>query len=201
MSGVERHPALRTRGAELFGVDYPIVQTGMGYVSDARLTAATSAAGGLGIIGSGLMSYDELATAIATVKDHTDRPFGVNFTLMPNRRYRKRMEAWLDIAMEEGVKFFLTSLGKPDWVVKRAHTNGIIVYHDVSKAKFAKYAIDAGVDGLNCVNNRGGGQTGRDSSSIADGYAEILASSSRAAICPKALAALGLAPVIRRRSV
>ena len=58
------HPALRTTITELFGIEYPIVQTGMGYVSDARLTAATSAAGGLGILASALMSYEELKQAI-----------------------------------------------------------------------------------------------------------------------------------------
>ena len=49
-------------------------------------------------------------------------------TVLPNRRYRKRMETWLDIAAEEGVNFFLTSLGKPDWVAKRAHADGGGVY-------------------------------------------------------------------------
>ena len=69
---------LHTRICELFGVKYPIVQTGMGYVSDARLTAATTKAGGLGIIAGAMLTYDELVSAIDYVKDRTDQPFGVN---------------------------------------------------------------------------------------------------------------------------
>src|SRR5699024_3850414 len=70
------HPALKTRITDLFGVKYPVVQTGMGYVSDARLTAATAAAGGLGILSAGLLSYEELSEAIDEVKEQTDQPFG-----------------------------------------------------------------------------------------------------------------------------
>lgn len=68
------HPALSTRATELFGVQYPIVQTGMGYVSDAGLTAATANAGGLGIIAAGMLSYDELAKAITTCRSTPTSP-------------------------------------------------------------------------------------------------------------------------------
>ncbi|MBU6217256.1 MAG: nitronate monooxygenase, partial [Acidobacteria bacterium] len=63
----ERHPALHTRACELFGVDYPVVQTGMGWVSGAHLTAATSAAGGLGILASATMTLPELRAAVGKV--------------------------------------------------------------------------------------------------------------------------------------
>ncbi|HEY6789777.1 MAG TPA: nitronate monooxygenase [Trebonia sp.] len=63
------HPTLRTRICELFGVSYPIIQTGMGYVSGPELTAATAQAGGLGIIGGGSMTYDELVAAVRRVKE------------------------------------------------------------------------------------------------------------------------------------
>ena len=68
---------MRTALTDLVGVRHPIVQTGLGYVSGAGLTAATAAAGGLGIIGSATMSLDELRTAVRTVKERTDAPFGV----------------------------------------------------------------------------------------------------------------------------
>src|SRR6185312_5357438 len=68
--------ALHTRACDLFGVRYPIVQTGMGWVAGARLTAATSAAGGLGILASATMDLTELAAAIESVKERTDHPFG-----------------------------------------------------------------------------------------------------------------------------
>ena len=65
--------ALHTRACELFGVKYPIVQTGMGWVAGARLTAATSAAGGLGILASATMDLTELTAAIESVQER-DRP-------------------------------------------------------------------------------------------------------------------------------
>src|SRR3954452_19468505 len=71
--------ALSTRFCQLTGARYPIVQTGMGWVSGARLTAATSAAGGLGILAAVTMTDPELRDAVRTVKERTDRPFGVNF--------------------------------------------------------------------------------------------------------------------------
>src|SRR5690242_6617597 len=72
------HPALDTALCRLTGIRYPIVQTGMGYVADATLAAATSEAGGLGIIASATMSVPELAAAVHAVKDATDAPFAVN---------------------------------------------------------------------------------------------------------------------------
>ena len=57
---MSRPNPLKTRFTELVGVDYPIVQTGMGWVSGARLTAATANAGGLGILASATMTYEEL---------------------------------------------------------------------------------------------------------------------------------------------
>ncbi|MCZ6830158.1 MAG: nitronate monooxygenase, partial [Gammaproteobacteria bacterium] len=72
------HPALNTSLCQLTGIKYPVVQPGMGWVADGRLTAATANAGGLGIIGSATMSLDQLVEAVAYVKDHTTQPFGVN---------------------------------------------------------------------------------------------------------------------------
>ena len=92
------HAALHTRVCELFGVQYPIVQTGMGWVAGARLTSATSAAGGLGILASATMTYAELARAIGDVKDRTDKPFGVNL-----RADQPDIGERLDLLIREGV--------------------------------------------------------------------------------------------------
>src|SRR5258708_32834616 len=70
--------ALHTPVCDLFGVRYPIVQTGMGFVSGPRLTAATANAGGLGILASATMSYSELAAAIEETRSLTAEPFGGN---------------------------------------------------------------------------------------------------------------------------
>ena len=70
------------------------------------------------------------------------------------------MSEWIDVALEEGVRFFVTSLGKPDWVAERVHAVGGLVYHDVTELKWAKIGLDNGADGLICVNNRAGGHAG-----------------------------------------
>ena len=70
------------------------------------------------------------------------------------------MSEWIDIALEEGVLFYVTSLGKPDWVCDKVHAKGGVVYHDVTNRKWAEKGKECGVDGLICVNNRAGGHLG-----------------------------------------
>jgi nitronate monooxygenase len=77
-----------------------------------------------------------------------------------SRRYHERMVEWVDGALEEGVRFFVTSLGNPRWVVDRVHAAGGHVYHDVTERRWALKAADAGVDGLIAVNRRAGGHPG-----------------------------------------
>jgi nitronate monooxygenase len=77
-----------------------------------------------------------------------------------SRAYMRRMERWVEIALEEGVRFFVTSLGNPRWVADHAHAVDGVVYHDVTEAKWAAKGADAGVDGLIAVNRRAGGHAG-----------------------------------------
>jgi nitronate monooxygenase len=70
------------------------------------------------------------------------------------------MQQWIDIALEEGIRFFLTSLGDPKWVCARVHAAGGVVYHDVTEARWARKGADGGVDGLIAVNDRAGGHSG-----------------------------------------
>jgi nitronate monooxygenase len=70
------------------------------------------------------------------------------------------MNGWIDIALEEGIRFFVTSLGKPDWVCEKVHAYGGVVYHDVTNRKWAEKGKECGVDGLICVNDRAGGHLG-----------------------------------------
>jgi nitronate monooxygenase len=78
-----------------------------------------------------------------------------------SRIYEKRMKEWVSVALEEGLRFFVTALGNPRWVVERVHAAGGLVYHDVTERKWALKALAEGVDGLICVNNRAGGHAGR----------------------------------------
>ncbi|MEM7106168.1 MAG: nitronate monooxygenase [Bacteroidota bacterium] len=147
------------------GAEVPIVCGPMYPGSNPELIAAVSAAGGFGVVQpvSLTMLYGhDFREGLQLIKKLTDKPFGVNFTIFggANKKYHELMEKWMEISIEEGVKFFLTSLGKPHSVVKRAKEHDIKVYHDVPNKKVALAMRDAGVDGLNCINWRGGGQTG-----------------------------------------
>jgi nitronate monooxygenase len=70
------------------------------------------------------------------------------------------MEGWVETALQEGIRFFVTSLGKPDWVVQMVHQMGGKVYHDVTERHWAEKGVQAGVDGLTAVNRRSGGHAG-----------------------------------------
>ena len=88
-------------------------------------------------------------------------PIGFNvITEQSSQIYLDRMKRWLDIALEEGVRFFVTSLGNPRWIVDRVRPLGGVVYHDVTERKWAEKAVQAGVDGLIAVNDRAGGHAG-----------------------------------------
>jgi len=96
------------------------------------------------------------------IRSLTDKPLGVNFILeTSSKRYVERTRQWVDIALEEGIKYFVTALGNPRWVVDIAKSSAVITYHDVTERKWAEKALDAGVDGFICVNNRAGGHAGR----------------------------------------
>jgi len=146
------------------GVKHPIICGPMYPCSNPELVAAVSNAGGIGIIQPISLTYVhgyEFIEGLEYIKSLTDKPIGMNLLIEKgSRKYHQRMEYWLETALEMGVKFFITSLGKPDWVVQTAHRAGAFVYHDVTEAKWAQKAVDAGVDGLIAVNNRAGGHAG-----------------------------------------
>ena len=132
--------------------------------SNPELVAAASEAGGLGILQPISLTYvhgHEFREGIRKIRSLTDRPIGMNALIeQSSKTYRRRMEEWIDVALEEGVRFFVTSLGKPDWVVRTVEPHGGKVYHDVTERKWAQKGIDCGVHGLIGVNSRAGGHAG-----------------------------------------
>jgi len=147
------------------GAQSPVVCGPIYPGSNPELVAAASEHGGFGVVQpvtlTALYGHD-FREGLQLIKQLTDKPFGVNFTIFggANKKYHEQMQEWMQISIEEGVKYFLTSLGKPDSIVKVAKEHGIKVYHDVPNKKVALAMRDCGVDGLNCINWRGGGQTG-----------------------------------------
>jgi NAD(P)H-dependent flavin oxidoreductase YrpB (nitropropane dioxygenase family) len=147
--------ALRTRACELFGVELPIVQTGMGWVSGATLTAATSAAGGLGILASATMTFEELSAAIAKVQQRTDRPFGVN--LLPNQPDAAERIA-LIIDRSVPVASFAAA-PRPEQVA-RLNDAGVVTIVTVGARRHAENVAAMGVRAVIAQGGEGGGHTG-----------------------------------------
>ncbi|MEV8514117.1 nitronate monooxygenase [Dactylosporangium sp. NPDC051484] len=147
--------ALRTPICDLFGIRYPIVQTGMGWVSDARLTAATADAGGLGILASATLSYDELVTGIADVKARTDRPFGVNLRADAPDAARRA-----DLLIREGVRVASFALAPKPELIDKLKSAGVVVVPSVGARRHAEKVAAWGVDAVVVQGGEGGGHTG-----------------------------------------
>jgi nitronate monooxygenase len=156
--------ALATRLTRDAGVEVPLICGAMYPLSNPELVAAASAAGAIGIVQPLTLTYVlglDFREGLRRVRALTDRPIGMNCLIEgSSRTYRRRMEGWLDTALDEGVRFVVTSLGKPDWVAERVHAADGRVYHDVTERRWALKGRDAGVDGLIAVNRRAGGHPG-----------------------------------------
>lgn len=155
---------LATPFARQVGIEVPLICGAMYPCSNPELIAAVSAAGGIGIIQPISMTFvhkRDLREGIRWIRAQTDRPIGFNAIVEKSSRvYEDRMRKWIDVALEEGVRFFITALGDPRWVVERVHAVGGVVYHDVTERKWAEKALAGGVDGLICVNKDAGGHAG-----------------------------------------
>jgi nitronate monooxygenase len=146
------------------GIDYPIICGAMFPCSNPELVAGASEAGGIGVLQPVSLTYVhgyDFRQGLKAIKNLTSKPVGMNvLTEKSSKRYLERMSIWLDIALEEGIRFFVTSLGNPRWVVDRVQPHGGVVYHDVTQARWAEKARDGGIDGLIGVNSRAGGHAG-----------------------------------------
>jgi NAD(P)H-dependent flavin oxidoreductase YrpB (nitropropane dioxygenase family) len=140
---------------ELFGIAHPIVQTGMGWVSGARLTAATSEAGGLGILASATMSYTELLLAIRSVKERTARPFGVNL-----RADQADVMARADLLIEQRIKVASFAQAPSKELIKRLKDGGVLTMPTIGAVRHAEKVAGWGVDAVIAQGHEGGGHTG-----------------------------------------
>lgn len=135
--------------------------------SNPELVAAASEAGGIGIIQPLSLVYvhkHDFLEGLRYIKSLTDKPVGMNVIVEKSSKvYEERMKNWVDIAIDEGIRFFVTSLGNPKWVVDKANAVGGHVYHDVTSRKWAGLAMRSDISGLICVNNRAGGHAGTES--------------------------------------
>jgi nitronate monooxygenase len=149
----------------LLDIKHPIIGGAMYPCSNPELVAAVSEAGGIGIVqplSLVFVNRYDFRNGLKKIRTLTKNPIGLNLLIEgSSKTYLKRNQEWLDIALEEGIKFFITALGNPRWVTDRVAHAGGTVFHDVTEEKYAKKAIDNGVHGLICVNNGAGGHAGR----------------------------------------
>lgn len=148
---------MKTRITTLLGIEYPIIQGGMIWASQWQLVTAVSNAGGLGLLGSGSMSAEDLRAQIRQCKAHTNKPFGVNVPIM----YANSAQT-MEVIMDEGVSVVFTSAGNPALWTEKLHEKGIKVVHVVSSSKFALKAQAAGVDAVVAEGFEAGGHNGRE---------------------------------------
>jgi nitronate monooxygenase len=146
------------------GIEVPLICGAMYPCSNPELVAAVSEAGGIGIVQPISLTYvhgHEFREGLRLIRSLTSKPIGMNALIeKSSKRYAERMSSWIDIALEEGIRFFVTSLGNPRWVVERVAPSGGIVYHDVTERKWALKGLEGGVHGLIAVNRRAGGHAG-----------------------------------------
>ncbi len=139
--------------------------------SNPELVAAVSKAGGIGIVQPVSLTFvhrHDFREGLRLIRRLADgKPIGMNALIeTSSKTYHNRMVKWVDIALEEGIRFFVTSLGKPRWVVERVSRVGGVVYHDVTERKWALKGLESGVHGLIAVNRRAGGHAGPKSAEV-----------------------------------
>lgn len=146
---------MKTRITELFGIQYPILLSGMSWISVPKMVAAVSNAGGLGILATGPLSADETRQSIRETRSLTKKPFAANASLMlPGATSNA------EVLLEERVPVINFALGKGDWIVKRAHEYGGKVMATVVNVRHAKRAQDYGADAVIVTGHEAAGHGG-----------------------------------------
>ena len=134
---------MKTRITELLGIDYPIILSGMSWISTPELVAAVCNAGGLGILATGVCDREQTREYIHRTRELTDKPFGANVPL-----YFPEAKRNVSVLVEEKVPFINYSLGKGDWIVEEVHEYGGVVAASCTGAKHALAAQRHGVDAV-----------------------------------------------------
>ena len=132
---------MKTRVTELLGIEQPIIQGAMAWIADARLAAAVSNAGGLGIIACGSAPLSWVREQVELARTLTDKPFGVNIMLM-----HPQADEFAKIVVEEGVQVVTTGAGNPGKYVPMWKAAGIKVIPVVAAAVLAKHLEKLGID-------------------------------------------------------
>ena len=159
-SGIDRVFIMKTRITEMFGIQYPIIQGGMQWVGRAEMAAAVSNAGGLGMLTALTQpTAEDLSKEIARCREMTDKPFGVNITILPTTT-PPPYEEYIQAIIDGGVKVVETAGRNPQAFLPALKANGIKVIHKCTSVRFALKAQEIGcdavsVDGFECAGHPG----------------------------------------------
>lgn len=146
---------IKTKLTELLGIEYPVIQGGMAWIADAKLAAAVSEAGGLGLIGAANAPGEVVENWIREAKTLTKKPFGVNIMLMS-----PYADDIARICVEQGVKVITTGAGNPGKYMEMWKAAGIKVIPVVPSAALAKRMERAGADAVVAEGTESGGHIG-----------------------------------------
>lgn len=150
----------KTRVTELFGIEYPIVQGGLMWIARAELAAAVANAGCIGFMTAlSCPTPEDLRAEIRKARDLTDKPFGVNITLLPTLKPVDYGQ-YIDVAIEEGVKFIETAGRNPEPYMEKMKDAGVKVIHKCTSVRHAVKAERIGcdavsIDGFECAGHPG----------------------------------------------
>jgi len=152
----------KTRITEMFGIEYPIIQGALQWLSRAELVSAVSNAGGLGIITSlTFHTAEELRQEIRKTKDMTGKPFAVNITLLLTLR-PVNYEEYISAAIEEGVNIIETAGRSPEPYMKQLKDAKVKVMHKCARVRDVKKAERIGIDAVTIVGFEAAGHPGMD---------------------------------------
>lgn len=153
---------MRTRVTELLGIQFPIIQGGMQWVARAELAAAVSNAGGLGILSALTQpTPNDLKHEIERCKAMTDKPFGVNLTMLPSAA-PPPYEQYLEAVIDSGVRILETAGNVPEAYFAKARAAGIVVVHKCTAVRHALAAERRGVDAISIDSFECAGHPGED---------------------------------------
>jgi NADH:quinone reductase (non-electrogenic) len=153
---------LTTPITELFGIERPIVQGGMMWVSTANLVAAVSNAGGIGFM-TALTHPDAetLRAEIRACRNLTQKPFGVNLTFLPSLR-APNYEDYINVCIDEGIQFLETAGRNPEPYMDRLTSAGITVIHKCTSVRHAVKAEKIGCAAVSIDGFEAAGHPGED---------------------------------------
>lgn len=154
-------PEISTAATELFGVKHPIVQTGMGWVAFPPMVIAVAKAGGLGILASAPMSFQEMVNSVEEIQKAIDLPFGVNV-----RTDIFDIDKRLDHLISEKVKIVSFAQAPNEKMIKKLKDAGIVVMPTIGARRHAEKVAAWGVDAVIAQGSEGGGHTGQIPTSI-----------------------------------